>query len=71
LGKEHPRTLESAANLAVVLQKQGKYAEAEEMYRQALELMGALENLHDISVECTVRRLYAVSFSTKESGQNG
>jgi len=32
---------------------------------------GGLENLHDISVECAVRRLYAVSFSTKGSGQNG
>ena len=37
LGKEHPDTLTSMNNLAV-LSSQGKYEEAEEMHRQALEL---------------------------------
>ena len=38
LGKEHPSTLGSMNNLALVLSKQGKYDEAEEMHRQALAL---------------------------------
>lgn len=38
LGKEHPDTLISMTNLAVVLTRQGKYEEAEQMQRQELEL---------------------------------
>jgi tetratricopeptide (TPR) repeat protein len=38
LGNEHPDTLTSMNNLALVLRDQGKYEEAEEMYRQALRL---------------------------------
>lgn len=38
LGKEHPSTLTSMNNLAGVLSRQGKYKEAEEMYRQMLAL---------------------------------
>ena len=38
-GKEHPSTLGSMNNLALVLSNQGKYEEAEEMHRQALALM--------------------------------
>jgi tetratricopeptide (TPR) repeat protein len=38
LGNEHPWTLMSMSNLAVVLDSQGKYEEAEEMHRQTLEL---------------------------------
>jgi tetratricopeptide (TPR) repeat protein len=37
LGKEHPDTLVSVSNLAVVLTRQGKYEQAEEMNRRALE----------------------------------
>jgi tetratricopeptide (TPR) repeat protein len=37
-GKEHPSTLMSMNNLATVLRDQGKYEQAEEMYRQALRL---------------------------------
>src|ERR1700727_2561557 len=37
LGKEHPETITSVSNLASVLQDQGKYQEAEVLYRQALE----------------------------------
>ncbi len=36
LGKEHPSTLTSMNNLVLVLSRQGKYDEAEEMHRQAL-----------------------------------
>jgi len=39
LGKEHPSTLASMNNLALVLSRQGKYEEAEETHRQALRLM--------------------------------
>src|SRR5436305_1325941 len=38
LGKEHPDTLRSMNNLAVVLSGQGKHEQAEEIYRQALGL---------------------------------
>ncbi|KAF2802651.1 HET-domain-containing protein [Mytilinidion resinicola] len=37
LGKEHPNTLTSVSNLALVLQYQGKYEQAEDMNRRALE----------------------------------
>jgi tetratricopeptide (TPR) repeat protein len=33
LGKEHPDTLTSMNNLAMVLSDQGKYEQAKEMYR--------------------------------------
>jgi tetratricopeptide (TPR) repeat protein len=39
LGKEHPSTLTSMNNLAMLLRNQGKHEEAESMYRQALGLM--------------------------------
>ncbi|KAI4599602.1 hypothetical protein KJ359_001699 [Pestalotiopsis sp. 9143b] len=38
LGPEHPDTLASMNNLALVLRSQGKYEEAEEMHREELEL---------------------------------
>ncbi|RKL04917.1 hypothetical protein BFJ70_g17166 [Fusarium oxysporum] len=37
LGKEHPDTLSSMNNLALVLRKIGKYEEAEKMHRETLE----------------------------------
>ncbi|PVH91488.1 hypothetical protein DM02DRAFT_620498, partial [Periconia macrospinosa] len=37
LGKEHPSTLTSVSNLALVLRYQGKYEAAEAMNRRALE----------------------------------
>ena len=38
LGKEHPDTLMSMTKLAVVLRDQGKYEQAEEMYREVRRL---------------------------------
>ena len=38
LGKEHPDTLRSMNNLAVVLANQGKHEKAEEMLRRTLKL---------------------------------
>jgi hypothetical protein len=39
LGQKHPSTLGSMGNLRLVLGIQGKYAEAEGMHQQALQLM--------------------------------
>ena len=38
LGKEHPDTLTSISNLAIALDNQGKYSEAEEIHRRTLKL---------------------------------
>ena len=38
LGKEHPFTLTSMNNLALVLSSQGNYKEAEQIHRQELAL---------------------------------
>jgi hypothetical protein len=37
LGEEHPRTLNSLGNLASLLENQGRLAEAEPYFREALE----------------------------------
>ena len=37
LGAKHPDTLSSISNLRLVLERQGKYKEAEGMHRRALE----------------------------------
>ena len=42
LGKEHPDTLASMNNLALVLKSQGRYNEAEAMHWRALELKEAV-----------------------------
>lgn len=42
LGKENPSTLTSMNNLPGVLSRQGKYGQAEEMYRQTLGLREAV-----------------------------
>ena len=36
LGEEHPYTLSSVNNLAELYQAQGRYAEAESLYKRAL-----------------------------------
>ena len=36
LGLEHPDTLQSMNNLALLYQHQGKYADAEPLYKEAL-----------------------------------
>jgi tetratricopeptide (TPR) repeat protein len=38
LGEQHPSTLTSMKNLALVLSEQGQYIEAEALHRQTLEL---------------------------------
>jgi hypothetical protein len=42
LGREHPSTLTSTNNLALVLRYQSKYEQAEEMHRQGLRLREAV-----------------------------
>jgi tetratricopeptide (TPR) repeat protein len=42
LGKEHPDTLRSMNNLALVLSRQGNYKEAEPIHRQVLALYGTV-----------------------------
>ena len=37
LGEDHPETLNSLNNMAFLLQAQGRLAESEPLYRQALE----------------------------------
>ncbi len=37
LGREHPDTLTSVNNFAALYQSEGRYAEAEPLYRRALE----------------------------------
>ena len=37
LGEDHPDTLQSLNNMAVLLKAQGRLAEAEPLFRQALE----------------------------------
>lgn len=45
LGLEHPDTLFNANCLGVTLERQGKYEEAEAMYRQAVEHFGKVLGL--------------------------
>ena len=48
-GEEHPSTLASMTNFAIVLQQQGKYEEAEQMHRQTLNLSEkVLEGARDV-----------------------
>jgi hypothetical protein len=42
LGKDHPDTLTTMNNLAISLDRQGKYTEAEAMHRQTLQLRETL-----------------------------
>ena len=53
LGKEHPWTLTSMSNLAVVLSNQGKYNEAEAMMRRALQLTETVRGMeHPETLTC-------------------
>ena len=47
LGKEHPDTLTSMDNVALLLSSQGKYEEAEDIHRQALALVDRLVRTED------------------------
>lgn len=63
LGKEHPFTLTSMNNLALVLSSQGKYEEAEEMHGQALALMERVLGKEHPSTLASMINLASVSSS--------
>jgi len=64
LSKEHPDILGSVNNLALMLGDQGKYEEAEEIYRQALRLYETVLNKEDLSCQRSRRARVAIDFST-------
>jgi hypothetical protein len=58
LGKEHPNTLSSVNNLALILDRQGKHKEAEEMLQRILTLMETvLGEEHPDTLASVTRRL--------------
>ncbi len=68
LGPEHPGTLATTANLALSLSRQGKHAEAEQIYREALavetrvlgpEHPGTLNTARNLAVTLFDQRKYA------------
>ncbi|KAK4220997.1 Tetratricopeptide repeat-domain-containing protein [Podospora fimiseda] len=60
LCKEHPSTLTSMNNLALVLGSQGKYEEAEKMHRQALQLFEKVLGKKHSSTLSSMRNLAGV-----------
>jgi hypothetical protein len=61
LSDDHPSTLARMNNLAEVFRQQGKYAEAETLRRQTLELRKAalgddhpltLNSMNDLAIQC-------------------
>jgi hypothetical protein len=65
LGKEHPDTLTSVNNLAVVLQDQRKYKQAEEMNRRALE---GREKVLEKEHPGTLTSVYSLAYSLHQQG---
>ena len=66
LGKEQPSTLMSMNNLGLVLSKQGKYEEAEQMHRQALMLRkGVLDNTHPDTLKSVKRLVWVLRIQGK------
>ncbi|KAK3938097.1 kinesin light chain [Diplogelasinospora grovesii] len=60
LGAEHPSTLVSMNNLALVLNSQGKYEEAETLHRQALELSAKVFGAEHPSTLASINNLASV-----------
>lgn len=52
LGPDHPSTLTAYNNMAALLQAQGKLAEAENLYRQNLQVRSAWRNRWEHYVLC-------------------
>lgn len=52
LGPDHPSTLTAYNNMAALLQAQGKLAEAENLYRQNLQVRPAWRNCWERCVLC-------------------
>lgn len=66
LGWEHPLTLSSMNNLALVLSSLGKYDEAEELHRRTLELKKKVLGLEDSSTLSSMNNLALVLDSQKK-----
>ena len=70
LGKEHPDTLASVNNLAGLLRKQGRYEEAEPLYRRALkgceEVFGE-EHPHTLATRDNLEQLLRKRRRSKDS----
>jgi hypothetical protein len=66
LRKEHPSTLTSMSNLALVLRNQGKCEQVDEMHRQELGLhLGSIRSRRDLwrkceSQKCSSRELLEI-----------
>jgi tetratricopeptide (TPR) repeat protein len=50
LGEEHPDFAGSLTNLAEVLEEQGKYDEAEPLYRQSIEICRKVYAVHVVAL---------------------
>ena len=57
LGKEHPDTLDSVSNLANAYQAQGRYGEAEPLFKRALEARERLQGKEDTDTLICAGRL--------------
>jgi Tfp pilus assembly protein PilF len=68
LGAEHPDTLTSIDNLGLVLERQGKYEEAEVMHRRALEAKEKVLGPEHPDTLTSLNKLS--SFSTSENNTN-
>lgn len=53
LRREHPSTLTSVSNLGNMLSRQGKYEEAEVLYRRVLESQEVLGREHPVTLAST------------------
>ena len=68
-GQEHPSTLNSMDELALVLENQSKYPEAEDLYRQTLELKTTALGAQHSSTLWSMRNLAALlSLKAKKYG---
>jgi hypothetical protein len=67
LGKDHPDTLASMSNLALSLYQQGKYAEAEVMNRQALQLR---ETVLGKDHPDTLASIHSLAISLRQQGKH-
>jgi tetratricopeptide (TPR) repeat protein len=62
LGKEHPDTLTSMDNLALLLIRQGKYGEAEEIHRRTLEIRERPERVLGEEHPDTLASIYCLAY---------
>eukprot|EP00957_Ditylum_brightwellii_P207795 15354558-Ditylum_brightwellii.AAC.1 len=68
LGETHPTTLATMNDLALAVQEQGRYREAEELFRQCLEVIkSALGETHPT----TLATMNNLSEAVREQGRYG